>query len=538
MRWSSTSFSRQSVLLAAATVTTGAIYTSTVLGEAEVLGGPTGGNFDSPFHVLTARRPDGSSRLIGFNNNGDSYRVLDGTSLSDLVIGPASIGGLGVPIGLNRSSDPAAMDHCGCWLQAAASLTSDPPGLVRGFYHEEFHCDYAHNSFTNKSIAYAVSEDGGLTFTKVGWPHNQIILPPEGNTTATSARGQQVGEGDHAVVVPPDSPWIYLFFREWDVNAGEPIRTGLARSSVADGGVPGTWRKYFCQDGSCGFTENGLMGKSSALANITGSTVAWRNTSDGGEYVCIGSLQWQDPLLAGFGPRLSFSRPDSPGDAPVSWQPANEPLIFADSGSWDRTNTSHELIAYASVVVDPTESNQLWFYYTYLEPGAGFTQRYFVRRRVDTVTISQPFLAGAVVLTMLKGPVRAGRAGDWWATTAVNVPNSNYTRVGAVGGAVFVSGGPNRTRLVDCYISGWDDHMVGYETECTVGSLGPTVGIRTLGFVLTEAGAAEAQRAGVTTTQIFRCFDNATKNHAISSDPHCQGYGGPEFPLGYVLSLE
>lgn len=244
------------------------------------------------------------------------------------------------------------------------------------------------------------------------------------------------------------------------------------------------------------------------------------------------------PLLAGFGPRLSFSRPDSPGDAPVSWQPANEPLIFADSGSWDRANTSHELIAYASVVVDPTESDQLWFYYTYLEPGAGFTQRYFVRRRVDTVTSSQPFLAGAVVLTMLKGPARAGRAGDWWATTAVNVPNSNYTRVGAVGGAVFVSGGPNRTRLVDCYISGWDDHMVGYETECTVGSLGPTVGIRTLGFVLTEAGAADAQRAGVTTTQIFRCFDNATKNHAISSDPHCQGYGGSEFPLGYVLSLE
>ena len=37
----------------------------TLLGEAEVLGGPAGGDFDSPFHVFAVKRPDGSSRLVG-----------------------------------------------------------------------------------------------------------------------------------------------------------------------------------------------------------------------------------------------------------------------------------------------------------------------------------------------------------------------------------------------------------------------------------------------------------------------------------------
>ena len=62
----------------------GVSYSSTVLGEAEVLGGPTGHNFDSPFHVFDLRRPDGSLRLVGYNNNGDSYRILDGPVQSKL----------------------------------------------------------------------------------------------------------------------------------------------------------------------------------------------------------------------------------------------------------------------------------------------------------------------------------------------------------------------------------------------------------------------------------------------------------------------
>jgi len=134
---------------------------------------------------------------------------------------------------------------------------------------------------------------------KTGWPNNQIIQPPPGNTTSTAARGQQVGEGDHSVVVAEASTWMYLFFVEWDVEPGSPIRVGLARSSVAAGGIPGTWKKFYC-DGSatCGLATDGIGGESSALANITGTAVTWRGTFEsggGGEYIAIGSWGgWQE----------------------------------------------------------------------------------------------------------------------------------------------------------------------------------------------------------------------------------------------------
>lgn len=325
---------------------------STVLGEPEILGGPTGGNFDSPFHAFALRRPDGTARLVGYNNNGDSYRVLDGNALTDLVPGPVSIGGIGQPVGLNRSASADALDHCGCWLQAAASLPADKPGHVRGWYHEEFKCDYAHNLYTNKSIAYAESHDGGLSFKKQGWPHNQIIQANGANTTATAARGQQVGEGDHSIVVV--GSWLYLFFLEWDDAPDHPTGIGLARSAMADGGVPGSWKKYHCPAGvACGFTSDGIGGPSSMVTNISGSTVTWRPTVDSsgaadgpGEFISIGTRgPWHDATTFGHGARLAFARP-AEGEPPAVFEQLAEPLIFADDESWSRSNASRELYAY------------------------------------------------------------------------------------------------------------------------------------------------------------------------------------------------
>lgn len=337
---------------------------STLLGEAEILGGPTGGNFDSPFHVFTVARPDNSTRLVGYNNNGDSFRVLDGSSLNDLVHGPASIGGVGLSVGLNRSNNPEALDHCGCWLQAVASLKADPPGLVRGFYHEEYQCNYSRNGYTNKSIAYAESVDGGLSFAKTGWPNNQIIQPTRANGTSTAARGDQIGEGDHSIVTV--GSWMWIFFREWNVEGTPGV--GLARSPVASGGVPGTWKKYLCsQNGTCGFTSDGIGGNSSTMPKeMTGATVTWRPVAGGaatsaptataaaaaaataaaagaGEFVSIGTRAWQDPVLMGRGPRLSFSRPPALDEPPLLWNVAPEPLIFVDEVSWSRSNKSREL---------------------------------------------------------------------------------------------------------------------------------------------------------------------------------------------------
>ena len=391
--------------------------------------------------------------------------------------------------------------------------------------------------------------DGGLTFTKKGWPHNQIIQPTGANTTATAARGQQVGEGDHSLVVSGD--WLFLFFYEWDAS---PTGFGLARSAVADGGVPGTWKKYLCtsKDG-CGFTSDGLGGDSSALSGITGPTVTWRakaggnsgnsgnggnigNSGCGGEFIAIGTrnggLKWQDPEMVGCGPRLSFARPAN-GEPPVKFEPESEPLIFADSESWARSNSSRELYAYSSIVVSG-DSSTLWWYFTYLQPGASFHQRYFVRRRIDTDHTST-IKASRVSLTLRQGKARpSGRGGDWWASTAV-VPSSAAFAFVARVGTVLVTGGANRVKLIDCYISQWDDHMLAHESECNAALHRGVVNLRTLGFVFDDAGAAQAKKAGLATQPIFRCFDNATKNHAVSLEASCNGRGKMEFALGHVV---
>jgi hypothetical protein len=160
--------------------------------------------------------------------------------------------------------------------------------------------------------------------------------------------------------------------------------------------------------------------------------------------------------------------------------------------------------------------------------------RYFVRRRIDTMRSNAAFAAGGVALTIWHGPTRsANRRRDRWATTAVVPSTAGYVRAGTIG-AVLVTGGVHRQRLVDCYITAWGDHMIGLEHECMVGRPGNTTALRTLGFALDDAGAAAAN--GVGTVTLFRCFDNATKNHAVSIEPDCRGRGATEFALGHILA--
>lgn len=399
------------------------------------------------------------------------------------------------------------------------------------------------SQFIHKQINRLRGIDGGVSFTKVGWPNNQIIQAAGPNTTATAARGDQVGEGDHSVV--QFGQWLYLFSLQWDDAPGHPTGVGLARTAVAEGGVPGTWKKFLCgPDNSCGFTAPGIGGNSSMLGNISGSTVTWRNISADNvsgdarfviEFISIGTRgPWHDPEMTGHGPRLAFAQPPAM-EPPLTWVQAEEPLVFADDESWARTNASAELYAYPSVVVDPSDG-VLWFYYTYLLPGGTFSQRYFVRRRIDVAprgAHDMGFRGSRVVLTMFQGGPRAGgRDADWWASTAVMPPSANYSRV-AVVGTMLVTGGVGRTKLIDCYIDAWGDHMVSREAECTVTG---TRSLRTLGFVLDADGAAAAKAAGLTTVLLYRCFDNNTKNHAVSLTADCAGKGVTEFALGHMIS--
>ena len=64
------------------------------------------------------------------------------------------------------SAGPSSFDKCGAWLNSTWRGAS----IVRGWYHSES-CDGP----ARKSVAYAESHDEGLTFTKPGYPANQVI---------------------------------------------------------------------------------------------------------------------------------------------------------------------------------------------------------------------------------------------------------------------------------------------------------------------------------------------------------------------------
>jgi hypothetical protein len=132
------------------------------------------------------------------------------------------------------------------------------------------------------------------------------------------------------------------------------------------------------------------------------------------------------------------------------------------------------------------------------------------------------------------------RGGDWWASTAVVPDASNYTRVGTVG-TMLVTGGAGRTKLVDCLILQWGDHFVARAYECAQADRaargagaawgqgeGLTLAIRTLGYVFDDGLIP-------TTVPVYRCFDSVAKNHALSLDANCTGFGKTEFRLGYVF---
>ena len=196
--------------------------------------------------------------------------------------------------------------------------------------------------------------------------------------------------------------------------------------------------------------------------------------------------------------------------------------------------TARELYAYDSIVADPNDPSALWFYYTYLLPGETFSQRYLVRRSVTLEQHTAAFRASRVVLMLLRGSSRDGRLGDWWATSAVVPAAENYTQASEPAlGAVLVTGGPGRKRLTDCFISQWGDHFIANDGECNSSG---TVNLRTLGFALDDSGAAVAKAAGVSTVPLFRCFDNATKNHAVSLSQSCDGKGRLEFSLGHIVA--
>jgi hypothetical protein len=264
----------------------------------------------------------------------------------------------------------------------------------------------------------------------------------------------------------------------------------MATALVTTGGKPGSWYKYFGQ----AFKEPGQHGRSDAIANITGTAVyelatlvnlsAWGSDASS-MLVSVGSITGPYYTM----PRLAFS-----ADGGITWAPMLVPLLHADSESWDRSTTSGELFAYLGLAPGPQGAGYFWFFYTYLEPGAGFGERYLSRRKV-TMRMLQTEVAPRAMQARValqqqykqrREPLHPHANGeDHWATTAMVPPGW-----GAVAGPAAVLGtlmtsppgasadasgsagaksvAPAARPLFDCYIEQWDDHMVAMDVQVCV----------------------------------------------------------------------
>jgi len=295
------------------------------------------------------------------------------------------------------------------------------------------------------------------------------------------------------------------------------------------------------------------------IRGVPGTAVYYRSLND---FIAIGS-QWASDSSGE--PFLGYS------DDGFNWKQSVDPLLHVTQYSWNRTGNPGELVAYVALQGSSGNlnmANDLTFWYTYLQPGQDFNQRYLVKRTVKMVLNPSPVYGPKthVALTLYQS------TGDSWATTAMIPPTLNYKQIQILGG-VFTSGNyANTVAIYDCYISEWDDHMVGYEGEC-----GPTdwglnkhtqsyherkpypspprhypnnkqpitttsivqyktekfpMGVsplRILGWIWkSPTGSAKA---------IYRCWNAATSDHAVSMVPDCSDRGSgykPEFTLGYI----
>ncbi|MBX0330169.1 hypothetical protein K2Z83_21095 [Oscillochloris sp. ZM17-4] len=458
------------------------------IGPVEVIRGPDD-TTDNPFSTLM-----GDTALHAYVGNAATVGYTGG-SLETLrpMSGNVIEGGTGM-----------TFDSCGAWLN---SVWQDG-ALIRGWYHAETACNYPE---THKSVAYAESYDGGQTFLKPNYPNNQVITSP-----ATYTDPNADDEGDQHVIQIGD--YLYLYF----LSTHQPSwQIGVARSSVADKGVPGTWQKY--NNGA--FTQAGLGGESSPIASWTNLSTSWvsYNTSLN---TYIGFSGVWDPVAnrqKGFG--LSASS-DGLSDwttriNPVTGQPY---VLLSYEGGWTRPGDPHDLIAYPSFVSTYGDSNTVgdvfWLYAMAINPGEGFDQRYLIRRkiRVTPTASSAPVdLVPRIALSKYQN------LDDTWFTTTTTDPGY---QVQETIGYLFTDQVANSIAVYDCYIESWHDHMlVPNDSTCAGGNVSY---LRQIGWISTVPFT--------NSIQVYRCWDAAITNHFISTDPACAGKQ-TEWPMGYLATM-
>jgi hypothetical protein len=443
------------------------------VGLPRVVRGPAADIADNRFTEIEL--PDGGFR--GFDAHGET-RAIDG-------VHPWDMGGPGRVV--LQPGAPGTYDSCGQWLNHAERAGMVTLGLV----HAETACNYSAGQ-THKSMAWATSNDAGLTWRNLG----QIITGTDHPTP-----GKNTGEGDCTAVDGHDGYYYAYCFR---------VRDGglIAARAPASAPGPGNWRKYL--DGR--WDQPGLGGNATRLMGGSGVSAArWTTT---GDLVLTGWVQ------DGLGLFL--------GRDHVSFKALAVPLLLVDPGNWHRPAAS-ELVAYPVLLDAQNGGNQLsdsWMLvYAYWPPGGGHADKYLVFR---DVTVSAARGPGRPQVGVLLARWYDVTLHDRWSTTAPVPGNGVSYRLEAQSGYLMTipdAGGPT-VELEDCVSErgGHPDHLLAEKGFCEAHAYQR---LRTAGWVYAQARPD--------TIPLYRCYDSGQRSHFASNAPDCEKLGQAERLLGYAL---
>ena len=431
--------------------------------------------------------------------------------------------------------------HALCLLQPPAA-TSPRPLL---FYSQEWHCDYANNEYTNKSVAYARSTDGGLTFAPAPAPDGANPAANQLLAGANTSTAHQTGEGDHGVVRVGD--FLYMFALNWDGDGGSRTVPIVARSRVADGGVPGTWLKLY----GGAWSEPGVGGRADAQSALPGTAAYTLPAVSPTTVLAVGVI---------FSASLEAAWADGTGadGAPTDFAPAAAgPLFHAGASSWDRHANSSELFGYPGLsslegsADGSVTPNSSFVYFKYLVPGGTFADRWLVRRPLHIVERADGGGAPPALSALSLWATTTAPAPRWWAAGGPVAPDSapgNYSAVGALG-ALLTAPSTGALALYECMLAPGAVALT-LDGECGAGgTLGGAL-LRSPGWLAPSAAAAAAlgwssvryagggAAAAATPAPLWRCIGAGPANFSAATDAACAGAGpafAPHRELGWVL---
>ena len=431
-----------------------------------VVRGPSRHEPDAPLSLIEL--PDGHFRA--FAANGTTV-AIDGAT-------PFDLGGRSKAV--LEPGPPGSASECGRWLTSVLQ----GGGVLYGIIHNEQHCNYRRGE-TDKSMSIARSANEGLSWDVLG----QIIRSNE-----EPASGRAVGEGDCTAADGHDGFWYAYCQRlsDW--------KNFVARAASGDP-APGKWTKW---SGS-GWNSPGLGGSAAPLDGSIGMSAAY----------------WTDAnamlvLAAASSLRLSISADK------IHFATLAEPVILYDGNEWERPAAT-DLYAYPSMIGEHGLSDiggHFFLAYTYLPPGADFTQRYLVMHEARIQLASAPRQPQVrVALSRWKDD-----EGLTWATTGPPIFAGTSFKYDSPLGYVMTA--PPQlvpsVKLDECFSARWGGFLA--EADGCAGEGNERR--RVAGYVF------RSEQPG--TTPLYSCL-SARYLRFTSGRPDCDGAGTRDRVLGYAL---